>query len=210
MCVFLQGGRCGDILVLWMGLDFLCLFFRSACLYLSAHISTTTTEGLIGISTGAYPYLACGETVVHEGAVSFSFPRRSGFLNKYHPYRLDRCSLMGRDCFVRCRMCRNTLCLSVGQVVPSSSCDNQNAADFDTSPWDNAILPPLPGESRDHAVICLNLSFGNPVKISIVFVFPLGLGSYSPAKNIHSPAQQHTELLISWEPVGKGTLRASV
>lgn len=83
------------------------------------------------------------------------------------------------------------MCVSIEQVVPSSSCDNQNATDFDMSPWDNAILPPLPGESHDYAVICLNLSFGNPVKISIVFVFLLGLGSYSPEKN--SPAQQLTQ-----------------
>lgn len=77
-------------------------------------------------------------------------------------------------------------------------------------PLGQCHTPPPPGESHDSTVICLNPSFGNSVKISSLFVFLPGLGSYSPEKNIHPPAQQLTELLISWEPVGKGTLRASI
>lgn len=118
---------------------------------------------------------------------------------------------MGKDCFVCYRMCRNTLVSlhwagSTLLQLWQSKCHRL----WHMSPWDNAILPPLPGESHDSTVICLNLSCGNSVKISSVFVFLPGLGSYSLEKNIHPPAQQPTELLISWEPVGKGTLRASI
>lgn len=118
---------------------------------------------------------------------------------------------MGRDCFVRCRMCRNTLVSLHWAVRTLLQLWQSKCHRFWHVPLGQCHTSPT---SRWKSWLCCDLSkpfIWEFCKNQYCFCLSSWARVIFPRKEYpFSSPTAHTELLISWEPVGKGTLRASI